>query len=173
MYKYLNYGGSVLAVPVQQNSVGSYLPEQTQPIQPVATVTQPNIVSAGYTPTATQPMTTGYPQANSSSQNTQSNLQKMGDQIKNGWSQMSFGDKANTIMGTVGSLMNAYNAYKANKLAKQQFAHAKEVHAKNWDAQRKQTNSQLEDRQRRRVHEAQASGRTTTSVADYMAKYGI
>lgn len=97
----------------------------------------------------------------------------IGQTIKNGWNGMSIGQKANTIMGTVGTLMNAYNAYKANKLAKEQFNHAKQVSEQNWQAQRKQTNSQLEDRQRRRVEEAKANGRTTTSVGDYMAKYGI
>lgn len=97
----------------------------------------------------------------------------IGQQVKNGWGDMSLGQKANTIMGTAGTLLSAYNAYKANKLAKEQFNHVKDVHAKNWDAQRKQTNSQLEDRQRRRVEEAQANGRSTTSVGDYMAKYGI
>lgn len=97
----------------------------------------------------------------------------MADSVANGWKGMSLGQKANTVMGTVGTLMNAYNAYKANKLAKEQFNHAKQVSEQNWQAQRKQTNSQLEDRQRRRVEEAQANGRTTTSVGDYMAKYGI
>lgn len=76
-------------------------------------------------------------------------------------------------LGTAGTLLSAYNAYKANKLVKEQFNHAKQVQAQNWDAQRKQTNSQLEDRQRRRVEEAGANGRTTMSVGDYMAKYGI
>lgn len=96
-----------------------------------------------------------------------------GQQVKNGWDDMSLGEKANTAMGTAGTLLSAYNAYKANKLAKEQFNHAKQVQAQNWDAQRKQTNSQLEDRQRRRVEEAGANGRTTMSVGDYMAKYGI
>lgn len=96
-----------------------------------------------------------------------------GLQLAKNWGELSFGDKANTVMGTVGTLFNAYNAFKAHKLAKEQFNHAKQVYVNNWDAQRKQTNSQLEDRQKRRVEEAQANGRTTTSVSDYMKKYGI
>jgi type I restriction-modification system DNA methylase subunit len=44
---------------------------------------------------------------------------------------------------------------------------------RNYQAQRKMTNSQLEDRQKRRVEEAQANGRTTASVNDYMNKYGL
>lgn len=94
-------------------------------------------------------------------------------QIKSAWSQASLGEKTNAVLGTVGTLLSAYNGYKANQLAKQQFDHAKEVAERNWQAQRKQTNSQLEDRQRRRVEEAAANGRSTTSVTDYMAKYGV
>lgn len=86
---------------------------------------------------------------------------------------LNAGQKTATAMDTVSTLLNAYNSYKANKLAKQQFNHAVDVHNKNWDAQRKQTNSQLEDRQKRRVEEAKANGRTTTSVSDYMRQYGI
>ncbi len=59
------------------------------------------------------------------------------------------------------------------KLAKQQLAYNKEESERNYQAQRKITNSQFEDRQRRRVEEAQANGRSTASVADYMAKYGV
>lgn len=95
------------------------------------------------------------------------------DQLKHDWNGMSIGDKANTIMGTVGTLLNAYNSFKANKLANEQFEHAKRAYNNNWEAQQKTTNRQLEDRQKRRVEEAQANGRTTTSVADYMAKYKI
>lgn len=145
-----------------------YLPQSTVSSY-VNPTYEPNNLPYAYglaVPPTAQPITT-------ETNPNPSGLQQMGDQIKNGWNQMSFGERANTVMGTVGTLMNAYNAYKANKLAKQQFAHAKDVHNKNWDAQRKQTNSQLEDRQRRRVEEARANGRTTTSVADYMKKYGV
>lgn len=109
-------------------------------------------------------------------------LQRQRDAIKNNptvqqagnnWKNASLFDKTQATLGAVGSVVNAYNAYKANKLANKQFAHAVDVHNKNWDAQRKQTNSQLEDRQKRRVEEAAANGRTTTSVSDYMAKYGV
>lgn len=59
------------------------------------------------------------------------------------------------------------------KLAKDQLAYNKAESERNYQAQRKMTNSQLEDRQKRRVEEAQANGRTTTSVNDYMNKYGL
>lgn len=95
------------------------------------------------------------------------------NQAKTAWGQASLGERANAVVGTVGSLLSAYNGFKNTRLAKEQFHHAKETAERNWQAQRKQTNSQLEDRQRRRVEEAQANGRSTTSVSDYMAKYGV
>ena len=44
---------------------------------------------------------------------------------------------------------------------------------RNFENQRRLTNSKLEDRQKRRVEEAQANGRTTMSVSDYMNRYGV
>lgn len=85
----------------------------------------------------------------------------------------SLGERTNAVLGTVGTLMQAYNSYKTNKLADKQLNHAKEVYHNNLANQRKMTNSKLEDRQRRRVEEAKANGRSTTSVSDYMAKYGV
>ncbi|UZA57383.1 hypothetical protein [Moraxella bovis] len=154
------------SVPMVDNtlntSIGNYYEYMNPSKLPITNVDNPFSMSVGE-----------WLQNNSTNATAGITKTSMGQQIKNGWGDMSLGQKANTIMGTAGTLLSAYNAYKANKLAKEQFNHAKGVHAKNWDAQRKQTNSQLEDRQRRRVEEAQANGRSTTSVGDYMAKYGI
>lgn len=100
-------------------------------------------------------------------------LHKAPQQSLNAWNKASLGERTNAVLGTVGTLLNAYNTYKYNKLAKEQLNHAKEVYHTNLTNQRKMTNSKLEDRQKRRVEEAQANGRTTTSVSDYMAKYGV
>lgn len=75
---------------------------------------------------------------------------------------------------TLGSLMGAWNGYQQTKVAKQQLAFQKDAFNKQYGAQRNLTNSQLEDRQRRRVSEAAANGYTgTMSVAEYMDKYGV
>lgn len=92
------------------------------------------------------------------------------DQLKNGWQGMGLDQKLNTIGNTVGTLMGAYNAYQANKLAKNQFAFSKDAWNRQWDAQKGLTNSQLEDRQQRRFNES--NGRAM-SVTEYMNKYGV
>lgn len=94
-------------------------------------------------------------------------------QVANNWNQMSIGERANTILGTVGSVMQAYNGYKAGKLAQKQYDHAVNAFNKNWEAQRQSHNVKLEDRQQRRVLEGNASGRAVTSVGDYMNKWGV
>lgn len=151
--------------PTYTPTVSSYLTPEVVPVATPPVVVEP-------VPTV-QPYAQGLSVPPTARPTVGAELHRMQNQFRDGFSKMSLGSKAGMVMDGVGTLLNAYNAYKANKLAKQQFAHAKEVHAKNWEAQRKQTNSQLEDRQARRVREAQTSGRTTTSVADYMAKYGI
>lgn len=95
------------------------------------------------------------------------------NQALDGWGKLPITDRAGLVLGTVGTLVNAYNAHKTNKLAKQQLQHQINHSNRNWDIQRKMTNSQLEDRQTRRVEEAKANGRTTMSVGDYMKKYGV
>lgn len=156
-------------------SVGNYLNEISAMGQ---TTLSPNHINwttntpyVSNTPTLTAQSSRGADWFNNAKQAINNNPTVQ--QAKANISQASLWDKTNATLGAIGSVMNVYNAYKANKLANKQFAHAVDVHNKNWDAQRKQTNSQLEDRQKRRVEEAAANGRTTTSVADYMAKYGV
>lgn len=86
---------------------------------------------------------------------------------------LGFDKKVGTFLDTANTLYGMYYGHQQMKLAKQQLAHNKMESERNYQAQRKITNSQFEDRQKRRVEEAQANGRSTTSVADYMAKYGV
>lgn len=106
-------------------------------------------------------------------ESTLGRMRTVKDQALDGWNKMSIGQRANTILQTVGGAMSAWNSYKMGKLAKQQLNHGIDMSNRNFENQRRMTNSKLEDRQKRRVEEAQANGRTTMSVADYMNRYGV
>ena len=95
------------------------------------------------------------------------------DGVAKSFGNLGFDQKVGTALGGLGTVYGMYNARQQMKLAKDQLAHNKAESERNYQAQRKMTNSQLEDRQKRRVEEAQANGRTTTSVNDYMNKYGL
>lgn len=95
------------------------------------------------------------------------------DAVAKSFGDLGFDQKVGTTLGTLNTVYGLYNARQQTKLAKDQLAHNKAESERNYQAQRKMTNSQLEDRQRRRIEEAQANGRTTTSVNDYMNKYGL
>lgn len=81
--------------------------------------------------------------------------------------------KINTVGSALMGLYGAYNAHKQLGLAKDTLNFNKDQYYTNLNNQRKMVNSQLEDRQRRRVAQAKDGGTTTTSVGDYMAKYGV
>lgn len=83
---------------------------------------------------------------------------------------MSFGQKAMAVGGLAKGVFDAYNAYKANKLAKEQFAFTKMNTNRNFQAQANVTNSQLSDRQAARVAR---DPNHFTSVSEYMNKYGV
>ena len=85
------------------------------------------------------------------------------------WNNLSSFEKIGTVLGTANALFNGYNAYKQNKIAKDTLNFQKDQYAKQYEAQRKMTNSQLEDRQRSRVW----TNPNQTSVHDYMQKYGV
>ena len=95
------------------------------------------------------------------------------DAVAKSFGDLGFDKQVGTVLGTLGTVYGMYNARQQMKLSKDQLAHNKAESERNYQAQRKMTNSQLEDRQKRRVEEAQANGRTTTSVNDYMNKYGL
>lgn len=92
------------------------------------------------------------------------------EKLSTDWNNLGLGGQVQLGLNTVGGLMNAYNAYKANKLAKDQLNFQKDTFYKNFEAQRKMTNSQLEDRQKSRL---QANPNIHTSVNEYMKKYGV
>lgn len=76
----------------------------------------------------------------------------------------------NLALGGANSLLQGYLGMRQYALAKKSLAEGRRQFNVNFDAQRKLTNSQLEDRQRARV----ASGNSGyESVSDYMQKYGI
>lgn len=97
-------------------------------------------------------------------------LRNLGNQLQTGFGKMSLGEKGSMVLGAVGSALNAYNAYKSNKLAKDQFNFQKQAWQANFNNQRKMTNSQLEDRQKARVANNPIQNE---SVDSYMRKYGV
>lgn len=93
----------------------------------------------------------------------------MFDGLGKTWDNLSGFEKIGSVLGTANALFNGYNAYKQNKIAKDTLNFQKDQYAKQYEAQRKMTNSQLEDRQRSRVW----TNPNQTSVHDYMQKYGV
>ena len=73
-------------------------------------------------------------------------------------------------MGAASGLANTFLGMKQYGLAKKSLAQNKEQFQMNYDAQKKTTNSRLEDRQKARV--ASNSG-AYESVGDYMKKYAV
>lgn len=92
----------------------------------------------------------------------------LGD-MKAAWKDLQSFDKFKTVLGTVEGLTTAWNAHQQSKLARDTLNFNKQSFNTQWNAQRNLTNSQLEDRQQRRV---QADPRNM-SVAEYMNKYGV
>ena len=92
----------------------------------------------------------------------------LGD-MKAAWKELQPFDKFKTLLGTADSLTTAWNAHQQSKLARDTLNFNKQSFNTQWNAQRNLTNSQLEDRQQRRV---QADPRNM-SVAEYMNKYGV
>lgn len=78
-----------------------------------------------------------------------------------GWGSMA--------LGTASGLANLWMGMKNYGLMKDQFNFQKDSFNKNYAVQKNLTNSQLSDRQARRVLE----NPNATSVADYMAQYGV
>ncbi len=77
-------------------------------------------------------------------------------------------------LGTGQAVFGAWDAMRNYGLQKDQLAFNKSAFAKNWDAQRKTTNSQLQDRQQARLASREgASSNPYQSVGDYMKQNGI
>lgn len=98
-------------------------------------------------------------------------------QYGNAFGAMTTGQKAGMFLEGVGSVMNALNARKQVKLAKQQLNHVINNDNRNYEMARRSYNSNLEERQRYReaYWRANNGGDTASkplSVNDYMNKYG-
>jgi hypothetical protein len=109
--------------------------------------------------------------------NTSGNLNKLsngldnvGNQVGAGIDAMSFGDKAMAAGGVAKGLFDAYNSYKTNKLAKEQFNFTKMNTNRNFQASANSTNAALSDRQAARVAR---NPNQFASVSEYMNKYGV
>lgn len=71
-------------------------------------------------------------------------------------------------------LGNAFMAMKQYGLMKENLDFQKDSYYRNFEAQKGLTNSQLADRQDRRVREAQINGTAApVNTAEYMARYGV
>lgn len=115
-------------------------------------------------------LTTGMREANMLGGVAKDTVGDVVDKVGAGVGAMSFGQKAMAVGGLAKGVFDAYNAYKANKLAKEQFAFTKMNTNRNFQAQANVTNSQLADRQAARVAR---DPNHFTSVSDYMSKYGV
>lgn len=106
-------------------------------------------------------------------------MQHTGQGLGTDWSNMSGMQKMGSVVGLGQGLYGMYNAYKQNKLAKDTFNFQKRSWNLDHANQVKTVNSQMSDRQEARVAQADAVARatgrpmTTTSVSDYMNKYGV
>ena len=78
--------------------------------------------------------------------------------------------KLDKVTSGVKGLWDSYNSYKNNKMINKQLNFSMDMANKQYEANRKRVNSQLEDRQARRYAEQPHANQ---SVADYMKKYGV
>ena len=74
------------------------------------------------------------------------------------------------VSGLAQAGLGAFNAWNSNQVAKDQLKFQKEAFGKQYEAQKGLTNSQLADRQRRRVAE---QPNLALGVDEYMNKYGV
>lgn len=93
-----------------------------------------------------------------------------GRDIQSAYNGMDTFQKMNKVASSVKGLWDAYNGYKHNKMINRQLNFSMDMANKQYEANRKRINSQLEDRQARR-HAEQPHAHQ--SVADYMKKYGV
>lgn len=95
----------------------------------------------------------------------------LGYKAADGTQHMGWGGMA---LGAGQALFGAWDGMRNYNLQKDQLAFSKDAFAKNWDAQRKTTNSQLQDRQQARLASREgASSNPYQSVGDYMKQNGI
>lgn len=107
----------------------------------------------------------------------QSSLSNNTRSFRNSWGQMSANEKFNTGLKAVGSILEAINARKAHKLAKQTLAHDMMNNNRNYEMQAKAWNNTLEERQRYRNAYWEANNQGTgiarpESIGEYLNRYG-
>lgn len=93
-----------------------------------------------------------------------------GRDVKSAFDGMDSFQKIDKVASSVKGLWDAYNGYKNNKMINRQLNFSMDMANRQYEANRKRINSQLEDRQARR-HAEQPHAHQ--SVAEYMKKYGV
>lgn len=178
----------IVANPFYVPTVGSYLtndtPTDTSTIAPTTVptmtlpadtvVTQPNANYNGLGLPSQQQWRNAVGSVGSLIQSSLSNNTRG---FRNSWGQMSTGEKFNTGLKAVGSILEAINARKAHKLAKQTLAHNTMINNRNYEMQAKAWNNTLEERQRYRNAYWEANNKGTgiarpESIGEYLNRYG-
>ena len=102
--------------------------------------------------------------------NIKAGITNSGRDVQSAFNGMDSFQKMNQVASGVKGLWDAYNGYKNNKMINKQLNFSMDMANKQYEANRKSINSQLEDRQARRYAEQPHAHQ---SVADYMKKYGV
>ena len=102
--------------------------------------------------------------------NTLSGVVNSGRSVQSAFNGMDSFQKMGQVASGVKGLWDAYNGYKNNKMINKQLNFSMDMANKQYEANRKSINSQLEDRQARRYAEQPHAHQ---SVSEYMKKYGV
>lgn len=102
--------------------------------------------------------------------NILSGTMNAGRNVQSAYNGMDSFQKIGQVTSGVKGLWDSYNSYKNNKMINRQLNFSMDMANKQYEANRKSINSQLEDRQARRYAE---QPHAQQSVADYMRKYGV
>lgn len=102
--------------------------------------------------------------------NTKAGITNSGRDVQSAFNGMDSFQKIGQVASGVKGLWDAYNGYKNNKMINKQLNFSMDMANRQYEANRKSINSQLEDRQARRYAEQPHAHQ---SVADYMKKYGV
>lgn len=94
---------------------------------------------------------------------------EFGSQMGDAWDGLTGKEKFATIGGAINGLAGMYYGHKQLQNAERVYNLQKDAFNKNWQAQTKMTNSQLQDRQARRARLSDKN----MSVSDYMRKFGV
>lgn len=102
-------------------------------------------------------------------------IKQFGNSMGVAWNDMDGKQKFDTIGGALQGLANLYYGHQQIQNAKDILNFNKQAWQKDFDARSKAFNSQIEDRQARRVRTAanEVNANAETSVSDYMSKYGV